>query len=77
MAQVAQRIATALRELGKCDGVNILMNNEDTAGQKVFYAHMHVIPRFLNDEAYQPEKHIPYDSEAGKEIAQLLATKLN
>ena len=77
MAQVAQRIATALRELGKCDGVNILMNNEDTAGQKVFYAHMHVIPRFLNDEAYQPEKHIPYDAEAGKEIAQLLATKLN
>ncbi len=73
MVQVAQRIASALRELGKCDGINILMNNEDAAGQKVFHAHMHVIPRLLGDEAYQHAKHLAYDAEAGSDVAAGIA----
>ena len=32
-----------------CDGLNILQNNGEAAGQTVFHFHMHVIPRYEND----------------------------
>ena len=76
MVQIAQRIAVALREVTSCDGINLLMNNEPAAGQEVFHAHMHVIPRKNNDQAYLPAKHLPYDETIAKEVAASLQTKL-
>ena len=46
---VAKKIATALKKTYDCDGVNILQNNGEAAGQTVFHLHVHVIPRFKND----------------------------
>jgi len=33
----------------KADGLNIGMNNKSAAGQIVFHAHFHLIPRYKND----------------------------
>ena len=46
---LAKKIATALKELLSCDGVNILQNNGEAAGQTVFHFHVHIIPRFMGD----------------------------
>ncbi|MEE3467385.1 MAG: HIT family protein [Eubacterium sp.] len=46
---VAKRIAAALKKTYNCDGVNILQNNGEAAGQTVFHLHIHVIPRFVGD----------------------------
>lgn len=46
---VAKKIATAVRDAFHCDGVNILQNNGEAAGQTVFHLHVHVIPRFEGD----------------------------
>lgn len=46
---VAKKIAKALKETYQCDGVNILQNNGEAAGQSVFHLHIHVIPRFVGD----------------------------
>ncbi|MBR0119673.1 MAG: HIT family protein [Eubacterium sp.] len=46
---VAKKIAIAVKEAYKCDGVNILQNNGEAAGQTVFHLHIHVIPRFEGD----------------------------
>ena len=43
---VAKKIATALKEVTGCAGVNILQNNGEAAGQTVFHFHMHIIPRY-------------------------------
>jgi histidine triad (HIT) family protein len=48
---VAKKIATALKEATGCDGVNILQNNGEVAGQSVFHLHIHVIPRYEGDSA--------------------------
>lgn len=46
---VAQLVSQAcLKELG-ADGVNILTNVGQAAGQSVFHFHVHVIPRYAND----------------------------
>ena len=46
---VAKKIATAIEKAYRCDGVNILQNNGEAAGQTVFHLHVHVIPRFKGD----------------------------
>ena len=46
---VAKKIATAIEKAYQCDGVNILQNNGEAAGQTVFHLHVHVIPRFKGD----------------------------
>lgn len=48
--QVAQRIALILPESGvRCEGVDLLFAHGAAAGQDVFHAHLHVIPRFPGD----------------------------
>ena len=48
MMKVVKKVSAALRAMPS-DGVNVNMNNEGPAGQVIFHAHIHVIPRFVND----------------------------
>lgn len=68
MMRIAHKLASALKQVTHCNGVNILMNNGEAAGQEVFHSHMHIIPRIQGDEAYHPAKHIPFDTEIAKNI---------
>lgn len=46
---VVPKVAAAIQaELG-CDGLNILQNNGEAAGQTVFHLHIHFIPRWKDD----------------------------
>ena len=47
--KMAKMVALKMKEKLNCDGVNIVQNNEEAAGQTVFHFHMHVIPRFSDD----------------------------
>lgn len=49
LIQVAKRIAAAQMQSLGADGVNIMQNNGEAAGQVVPHIHIHVIPRFKND----------------------------
>lgn len=46
---IAKKTAAALKKVLKCDGVNILQNNGEAAGQTVFHLHVHIIPRYKDD----------------------------
>lgn len=47
---VAARIAKALKAELHCEGLNLLQNNGEIAGQTVFHFHMHIIPRYKVDK---------------------------
>lgn len=50
MFVVAKRVAAAIRNSGlRCEGVNLFLADGEAAGQEVFHAHLHVIPRFAGD----------------------------
>jgi len=49
MAETAQKMALAQKKSLEVENVNIYMNNGEHAGQVVFHAHIHVIPRHEND----------------------------
>lgn len=44
-----KKLAIAVKNGVDADGVNLIMNNEEAAGQVIFHAHMHIIPRFNSD----------------------------
>ena len=73
---LAKKLAVVLKKLTGCDGVNILQNNGEAAGQTVFHFHVHVIPRFKNDDCTIVWKPTSYEdgeaSEVAKKIAELL-----
>ncbi len=46
---LAKKIAARQMEVLNCDGVNVIQNNKEAAGQTVPHYHLHVIPRFTND----------------------------
>ena len=47
--QVAVKVAKAMKETLGCEGLNIVQNNGEIAGQTVFHFHMHIIPRYKGD----------------------------
>ena len=49
---VAKKVASTLKDGLKCDGLNIVQNNGEPAGQTVFHFHMHLIPRYKGDNVH-------------------------
>ena len=63
---VAKKVITKMTEILGCDGYNVLQNNGEAAGQTVFHYHMHLIPRYKEDDVTIGWKHGTID-EAWKE----------
>jgi len=47
---LAKKMITKLTDILGCDGYNVLQNNGSVAGQTVFHFHMHLIPRYKEDD---------------------------
>ena len=47
---VAKKVITKMTEVLGCDGYNLVQNNGEAAGQTVFHFHMHLIPRYKDDQ---------------------------
>ena len=46
---LAKKLGAQLKDKLNCDGLNVLQNNGEVAGQTVFHFHMHLIPRYTDD----------------------------
>ena len=46
---LAKKMATLMTDKLSCDGFNLVQNNGDCAGQTIFHFHLHLIPRYLDD----------------------------
>ncbi|MDO4345049.1 MAG: HIT family protein [Eubacteriales bacterium] len=47
---LAKKMARKAEEALGCDGINIVQNNHEAAGQTVFHFHIHLIPRYKKDK---------------------------
>lgn len=75
--RAAKRLAVAVKQGVSADGVNIAMNNDSAAGQVIFHAHVHVIPRFANDGyAHWPQRAYA-EGEAAEVAAKIRAALSN
>lgn len=74
VAIAAKKVADALLKIG-VKGVNIGMNNGEAAGQVVFHAHVHVMPRYGKD-AFSLWVGKEYDGDERKVVAEKIKTSL-
>lgn len=70
LMETVHKIAHALKKTTNAEGMNIVMNNEAAAGQEVFHAHIHVIPRHKDDGVFTPPKHTTYEEGEMDEYAK-------
>lgn len=67
--KLAKKMVTTITEKLGCDGYNLVQNNNEIAGQTVFHFHMHLIPRYENDNqkiAWNPTEMTQDELEAIK-----------
>ena len=69
---LAKRVAANMVEKLGCDGVNILQNNGEAAGQTVFHLHVHVIPRFKDGKHILDWSHEEFSDDEMKAICKEL-----
>lgn len=46
---LAKKMASVMKEKLQFDGLNLVQNNGEAAGQTVSHFHLHLIPRYAND----------------------------
>ncbi|BCJ92485.1 protein hit [Anaerocolumna cellulosilytica] len=73
---IASKISKAMKEALNCDGINILQNNGEAAGQTVFHFHMHVIPRYLDDTVTISWKTGSYSQGEAEKVAENIRNKM-
>ena len=73
---VAKKIAKVVKDVTKCDGVNVLQNNGEAAGQTVFHLHMHVIPRWNNDNIKITWEQTQVEKDTLQSLAEDIKNKL-
>lgn len=66
---IARRAATVMRQAYNCQGVMTLQNNEPASGQHAFHYHLHLFPRYANDQIFEhmtskrettPDERLPF-----------------
>jgi histidine triad (HIT) family protein len=75
--RTAVKVASALREELKPDGLNLLQSNGRAAGQTIFHFHFHLVPRWRNDGLFLPRHALGESSRAElTELATALQQRL-
>lgn len=76
---IAKKVAITLKTTRNCDGVTLVQNNEPAGDQHAFHYHLHIVPRFTNDqfatelwkaEKSNPENRIEYASKLKEALAE-------
>ena len=74
---LAKKMATKMESVLGCDGINVVQNNHEAAGQTVFHFHLHLIPRYLDSKNNDILNwtHENFTTEEMAEIRDALALK--
>ena len=71
---IVKRVAQAVKDATGAEGIRIVQNNGEAAGQVIFHLHEHIIPmkphnKFSHDGAYR-DPTLPRDSDALEKDAE-------
>jgi histidine triad (HIT) family protein len=66
--KIVKRIAHAVKDATTAEGIRIVQNNGEVAGQVVFHFHVHIIPmkphnKFRHDNGYREAEELEKDAE--------------
>ncbi len=72
-AKVAKKMALTMKDKLGCDGLNLVQNNGEAAGQTVIHFHLHIIPRYNDDGQHILWKPTSPSAEELQEVKDLIA----
>ena len=72
----AAQIAPAVLRVTGATGFNLLLNNGSVAGQEVPHAHLHIIPRFVDDKVLLGASQKKYEGEELDEMKEKIQAKI-
>ncbi len=67
--RVAKRVALAVKEATRADGISIIQQNGKAADQDIFHLHVHVIPRFKGQKLTRFRELAEADRERLNQVA--------
>ncbi len=73
---LATVVARSMKKVLNCDGLNVLQNNGEAAGQTVNHFHMHLIPRYYNDDVQLSWHAKSFSDEELDGLTKLLAQEI-
>ncbi len=76
LGSLLPRLCRAVRTATSADGVNVVVNHGEAAGQTVFHVHYHIIPRFQNDDVQWPWHHGQYEGDELEQMRSKIAEAL-
>jgi histidine triad (HIT) family protein len=76
MFHVGSRIGVALRRGLDYDGFNLHLADGACAGQVVMHAHLHIVPRGVEDGFHWNWRHLKYEDDEAQKIAEKIKAKL-
>ena len=71
---LAKKLAKKMVDKLGADGLNVVQNNGEAAGQTVFHFHMHLIPRYKDDNQHILWEPREVDDNQQKELCEKLKT---
>lgn len=77
MMRAAKMVARALRDETGCEGVNLVLSDGAAAGQDVFHLHLHVKPRWQDDDVSLSWDTATAPDEKRSELASALTARLS
>ena len=69
---IAKNLSKLIKEKLACNGINIVQNNERYAGQLVSHFHIHIIPRYENDNVVITYQRVQLSDSDFEDIRQKL-----
>ena len=70
---VVRRVAIAMRTAYHCAGISVRQHNEPVGGQEIWHYHVHVIPRFQDDDL---RRSVPSSTVAPLDVRRPYAQRL-
>ena len=61
--ELSQKVSYALKECYQCDGISTRQHNEPGGSQDVWHYHLHVYPRYKDDNLYKMDGHLSSPKE--------------
>jgi histidine triad (HIT) family protein len=73
---LARNISLAMKATFHCDGILIRQHNEPAGGQHIWHFHLHIIPRYENDDLENSQKE-PFPAGERAKYARKLGAWIN
>ena len=69
--RIAKIIALAMKVVYSCDGISTRQHNEPAGNQDVWHYHMHITPRYNDDQFYITQREFMPSGERAKHAERL------